>query len=226
MRKALLLIIIAACAATAQEGWVIPFAVGYRPDIAGFNAEFAAHDLPEAAVNHYGWGIEIRSLVGNLLVGPLYMRAWDDAETEEFHLRTDASAVLGEVGYKIAPLSFLTLVPMVGVGGLSQTFSIRSLTGDIGLDSLLRAPAQNAAIQSGMKLAGMAALELGLAATIGDARYGLALRGGYIYSPADPGWHLSNGSRIAGAPDGHLGGPFASLGLMLLPAAQTQSTGP
>lgn len=227
MRRIIPLIALFLCAAAvAQESWLVPFAVRYQPDITGFNAAFASHGLPEARTRHYGWGIELRSLVGSLLVGPMYLRAWDDVENEDYHLRTDASAVLVEAGVKIAPLSFLTIVPGVGIGGLSQSFSIRSMSGDVSLDSLLVDPGRNATVQTGMKLAGMASLELGLATNVGEARYGLALRGGYLYSPLSPGWHLSNGARVLSPPDARVGGPFFTLGILLMPAVQTQTSRP
>ncbi len=90
--------------------------------------------------------------------------------------RTESSGIFGEVGFKIAPFSFLTIVPMVGVGGLTQTFNIRARSQDVNFDSLLIAPGQNASITSGMKLAGLAALELGLTATTTSGSYGVALR--------------------------------------------------
>ncbi len=222
MRRIVWLLLLAAfTAASAQEGWLVPFAAAYQPDIGGFNSRFADHNLPQANSRHYGWGIEIRSLVNNLLVGPMFFRTWDDVENDGFHLRTEASAILGQVGMKITPFDFLSIVPMVGAGGLSQSFSIRARTEDLSLEELLSAPGQTATISSGMKLAGIAALEIGLSANTSSGRYGLALRAGYLYSPLSIAWHLSNGAEVTDTPAAKLAGPFFSVGLLILPAPQT-----
>lgn len=212
-------------AATAQEGWLVPFAAAYQPDVGGFNSAFSRYDLPEARTRHYGWGVELRSLVGGgFLVGPMFLRTWDDIENDSFQLRTDATAILGEVGFRIAPFDFLTIVPMVGAGGLTETYSIRARNPDMSLEELIRSPGQNATISSGMKLAGMAALEIGLSAGTTSGRYGLAVRAGYLYSPFTADWHLSSGARVTGVPTNRVGGPFFSAGILLLPAAQTTTT--
>ena len=229
MRKLLLLaaICLAVVGAHAQdspEGWVVPFAAAYQPNVSGFNAAFDAKGLPEARTRHFGWGVEVRSLVSGLLIGPLFFRTWDDVETDSWQLRTDATGILGEVGYKISPLPMLTIVPMLGVGGLSESFNLRRKSLDIEIGELLGNPGQSASIQSGMKLAGMAALELGLSASTGGGRYGMAARAGYLYSPMNVGWHLANGARILNPPGGNLGGPFFSLGVLIMPAAQTTTT--
>ena len=217
----------AATSAVAQEGWLVPFAAAYQPDIKGFNSAFAGNGLPEAGERQYGWGIELRSLVGSsFLVGPMFFRTWDDASNDSFQLNTTATAILGEVGFKIAPLDFLTIIPMVGLGAVNHSFNIRTRSEDITLDSLLSAPGRNASISSGMKFAGLAALELGLSVGTTTGHYGLALRGGYLYSPLSPGWRLSNGARLTGSPDSRLGGVFFSAGITLVPAAQTTTTGP
>lgn len=217
-------IVVLCLAAFGQEAWLVPFAAAYQPDVAGFNQAFAAHGLPRAGSRHFGWGIELRSLVSGLLVGPLYFRTWDDAETDSFELRTEASGLFAEVGLRLAPAPFLGVVPMVGVGGLSQSFDIRAKTGERKLEELLSSPGQRASILSGTKLAGLAALELNLSTGTGSGRYGVALRAGYLYSPLSVTWHLPNGSRVTDTPVNRLSGPFFSLGLLLLPAAETQTT--
>jgi len=224
MSRFILVLLAVVLSAQAQEGWVVPFAAAYHPDVSGFNAKFAAKGLPEARSRHFGWGIEVRSLTKNLLVGPMYMRAWDDMENARFQLRTETSVVLGEVGLKLSPVSFLTIVPMLGLGGMSQSFHLRAKTGDLPLDSLLLSPGQTADILSGMNFAGMAALELGLAANTGGGRYGVALRGGYLYSPLNLSWHLANGAKLTGTPDSKLGGLFVTVGVLIMPAAQTTET--
>ena len=224
-KNIIILCLLLAAAAGAQEGWLVPFAAAYQPDVSGFNGLFRQNDLPEARARHYGWGVELRSLVGSgFLVGPLFFRTWDDVENDSFQLRTDATAILGEVGFRIAPFDFLTIVPMVGAGGLAENFNIRTKSPDMNLEELLRSPGQNATVSSGMKLAGMAALEIGLSVGTTSGRYGLAARAGYLYSPLTVDWHLSNGARVTGAPTRHVGGPFFSLGILLLPAAQSTST--
>ena len=220
----LVLLLLTAGAAHAQEGWLIPFAAAYQPDLTGFRGKFAEHDLPAPGDRQYGWGIELRSYANGFLAGPLYFRTWDDVETDEYQLRTESSGIFGEVGFKLAPFSFLTIVPMVGIGGLSQTFNIRARSEDVNFDSLLIAPGRNAIITSGMKPTGLAALELGLTATTTSGSYGVALRAGYLYSPFDPDWHLSNGARVTGTPDARLRGPFFSVGFLIVPAPDVSSS--
>ena len=207
------------------EGWIIPFAVAYEPDmVAGFNSAFPA-EVPDVRARHFGWGLEFRTLVSGLLLGPMYMRTWDEVSDSALQVRTDASAILGELGLKIAPFSFLTIVPMVGVGGLSQSFSIRDQSGDVALPDLLNGQGRTVTLSPGMKLAGLAALELGFAVNTSSGRYGLALRGGYIYSPFNLTWRLANGSRLTEVPRTHLGGPFVTLGINIMPAAVANDAG-
>jgi hypothetical protein len=211
----------------SPEGWLVAFAAAYQPDVSGFNAKFSQYGIPEARVRHYGWGIEVRSLVSGFLIGPLFFRTWDDTDNGSFQLRTDATGIFGEAGLKLAPAKFLTFVPMLGLGGLSQSFNIRpEKTDNLKLDSLLMSPGRTATISPGMKLAGLAALELDLTAGTNTGRYGVALRAGYMYSPFALNWHLSNGADIVDAPATHIGGPFFSAGILLLPAAQTAGSQP
>jgi hypothetical protein len=208
----------------SPEAWLIPFAAAYQPQVSGFNSVFAGHRMPEARSRHFGWGMELRSLTGSFLIGPLFFKTWDDVEDNNYQLRTDATGIFGEVGLKLAPFSFLTIVPMLGVGGLSQSFSIRAKTGSISLDSLLGIGAPQAvSFTPGMKLAGLGALELALAVNTKAGRFGIALRGGYLYSPFKPTWRISNGAEVTGVPDSRLGGPFFSAGVLMMPQAQTVS---
>ncbi len=208
----------------SPEAWLIPFAAAYQPSVSGFNAKFAEHGMPEARSRHFGWGLELRSLTGSFLVGPLFFRTLDDVENDSFQLRTDATGIFGELGVKLTPASFLTIVPLIGLGGLSQSFGLRGKTGGIGFDTLFGSAPENVSLASGMKIAGMGALELGLIATTKAGRFGIALRGGYLYSPFNPTWHLANGAGVSGTPDMHIGGPFFSAGLLLMPAAQAATT--
>jgi hypothetical protein len=212
-----------ALASDSPEAWLIPFAAAYQPPVSGFNAAFADNDMPTARSRHFGWGIELRSLTGSFLVGPLFFRTWDDVENSSYQLRTDATGIFGEVGVKLSPASFLTIVPMLGVGGLSQSFSIREKTGEMTLDSLLGYPGRSVSLTTGMKLAGMGALELGFTANSKAGGIGVALRGGYLYAPFSPTWHVVNGAVVSNAPNDHLGGWFFSVGLLLMPQAQTAS---
>jgi hypothetical protein len=225
MRITLIVLLLAALAPAraqdAPEAWLIPFAAAYQPSVSGFNAKFAEHGMPEARSRHFGWGLELRSLTGSFLIGPLFFRTLDDVENDSLQLRTDATGIFGELGVKLAPAKFLTIVPLLGLGGLSQSFSLREKTGSIGFDTLFGSAPENLSLSPGMKLAGMGALELGLIATTKAGRFGIALRGGYLYSPFNPTWHLSNGAEVSDAPDAHLGGPFFSVGLLLMPEAQT-----
>ena len=213
-----------AAAQDAPEGWLVPFAAAFQPPVAGFNSAFAAHGMPQARTRHFGWGAELRTLAGGFLVGPMFFRTWDDVENDSWLLRTDATGIFGEAGLKIAPFRFLSIVPMLGVGGLSQGFSLRAKTGDTSLDSLLAAPGRAAAITPGMQLAGMATIELGLAFSTGAGKYGFNLRGGYLYSPFGANWHLANGARVTGTPRAHVGGPFFAVGILIIPEATSGST--
>jgi hypothetical protein len=214
-----------ALAADSPEAWLIPFAAAYQPPVSGFNTAFAYNGMPTARSRHFGWGLELRTVTGSFLVGPLYFKTWDDVEdnSHHYHLRTDATGIFGETGVKLAPVSFLTIVPMLGVGGLSQSFGLREKTDNIGFDTLFGNVPENLSLTTGMKLAGMGALELGLVANSTSGRIGIALRGGYLYSPFSPSWRIVNGAAVADAPGDHLGGWFFSVGLLLMPQAQTAS---
>ena len=230
MRITLMVLFLAVLAAVparadnSPEAWLIPFAAAYQPSVSGFNAKFAANGLPEARSRHFGWGLELRSLTGSFLVGPMFFKTQDDVESDAYQLRTDATGIFGEVGVKLAPASFLTIVPLLGLGGLSQSFGLREKTGSVGFDSLFGNAPENVSLTPGMRIAGMGALELGLVATTAAGRFGIALRGGYLYSPFNPVWRLANGAEVTDAPDMHLGGPFFSVGLLLMPAAQAATT--
>jgi hypothetical protein len=227
MRIILIVFVLAAAApALAQdspEAWLIPFAAAYQPTVGWFNDEFAnpEHNLPAVRTRHYGWGLELRSLSGSFLFGPLLLRTWDDVDNDSYQLRTDATGIFGELGVKLAPASFLTIVPMLGVGGLSQSFNIRAKSDRVDFPELLEGAPSVISFSPGMKLAGLGALELGLIANTQAGRFGLAFRGGYIYSPLSLTWRLSNGAQVIGVPDSRLGGPFFSVGLLLMPEAQT-----
>jgi hypothetical protein len=232
MRITLILVLLATAlptlAADSPEAWLIPFAAAYQPPVGGFNAVFAKPEfgMPQARSRHFGWGIELRTLTGSsVLVGPLFFKTWDDVDNGSYRLRTDATGIFGEAGLRLAPFSFLSIVPMLGVGGLSQSFSLREqVAGDsINIDTLFSDVHGNLSLGSGTKLAGMAALEIGLAASSSSGRIGVALRGGYLYSPFRPVWRVANGARITGVPADYLGGWFFSVGLLLMPQAQTTS---
>jgi len=229
---ALIVAALACCAGAARaeespEGWLIPFACAFEPDIAGINSIFARHNLPQAGSRLYGWGCEIRSLTGrNLLFGPLFFTTWNEAGNDSFQLRSDVLGLMAEAGLKLQLLDFLTVVPMLGLGGVRESFTLRKRTGPVNIDSLLAAPGQNATISPGFKATGLAALELGLAFNTQAGRFGLALRGGYVYSPLELVWRLANGSEVTGVPRSLIRGPFYSVGILLLPAAQTTQTYP
>jgi len=209
-------------AADSPEAWLIPFAAAYQPPVS-FNSAFASYGMPAARSRHFGWGLELRSLTGSFLVGPLFFKTWDDVENDSFRLRTDATGIFGEMGMKLAPASFLTIVPLLGVGGLSQSFGLREKTGDIGFDTLFGNIPGKVSLSTGMKLAGMAALEIGFIADSTTGRIGIALRGGYLYSPFTPTWRLANGAAVSAAPNDKLGGLFFSAGLLFMPQAETAS---
>lgn len=221
----LLLTITGVTTLTAQEGWLIPFAAAFEPDVAGFNASFERHGLPRANARHYGWGAEIRTLVGGLPVGAMFFRTWDDVTSDLYHVRTSAGGVFGNLGLQLAPTGYLMVIPMLGVGGMSQSIrlssSLRRGSPDVDFEELLSDPYRAASFSSGVKLTGLAALELGLLAGTVSGRYGLALRAGYLHSPFPVTWQLSNGARIKNAPEFRFGGPFFSVGLVIAPAPQT-----
>ena len=221
------LLLAAAVPAPAQnnaEAWLIPFAAAYQPQVDGFNAVFAKHGMPTAGSRQLGWGLELRTLTGGFLVGPLFFKTWNDAANSSYELRTDATGIFGEFGIKIAPFNFLAIVPQLGVGGLNQSFTLRAKGNSISLDSLLGVAAPQAVnLSPGMKVAGFGALELGFIANTRAGGFGLALRAGYMYSPFNLTWHIANGANVTDAPPTHLGGPLFSLGLVLMPSAQTTS---
>lgn len=199
----------------------MPFACAYHPDIAGFNSIFAQHGLPQANARHYGWGLELRSLLGtNFLVGPMFFRTWDDVDNERFKLRTDATGVFGEIGLRLPVFNFLTIVPMVGLGGVQPKFQILKKTGDLPVDSLLTDPGKSSTITPGMKLTGIALMEIDLLVPTDAGRYGIGLRGGYLYSPFPLEWRLSNGALITDTPNSRLRGPWFSIGITLVPAPE------
>jgi len=120
-------------------------------------------------------------------------------------------------------LNFLTIVPLVGIGGVQPSFQIRKHTGDLTLDELLSAPSNIATISPGMKITGLGALELNLLLPTNTGSYGISLRGGYLYSPFTLDWRLANGARVTNTPDIKIKGPWFSLGLTLIPAPEVQS---
>lgn len=215
-------------AQSQPEGWVLPFGLAYQPDVGDFNQVFRRHNLPEARTRHYGWGIEMRSLVNGFLVGPMFFRTWDDVHSDSFQLRTEATGIFGELGYKVAPSKFLTIVPMFGLGTLNQSFTFRQRTGAMPFDTLLERNNMTrvVSISHGMKFTGLAALELTLLASTKTGRYGLALRGGYLYSPLSLTWQQSNGSPVSGAPESRISGPFFSAGIVLMPEPETEASYP
>lgn len=216
-----ILVLILPLFAQEPEGWLVPFACGYQPDGAGFNRLFRQYGLPVARERHYGWGMEIRSLVGkNLLIGPMYFRVWDDVANDSFQLRSEAFGIFGKLGLKLPLFQFLTVVPLVGVGGVQPAFRIREVTGDLSIDTLLRSPGKNVSLSPGMKITGLAALELDLMARTKAGTYGIALSGGYLYSPFSLSWRLDNGSQVTGTPDTKIGGPWFSVGVTVIPAPE------
>jgi hypothetical protein len=190
------------------------------------NSRFAAGSIPQLSERQFGWGIELRTLVSGILFGPLYMRSWAEASDSSYGVRTDATSLFGTAGIKIAPFPFFTIVPSIGVGGLNQSYSIHERSGDVALPDLLGDPGRTVTFSPGMRLAGLAALELCLSVNTTAGRYGLALRGGYVYSPFNLTWRLGSGSRLTDVPATHLGGPFVSAGIALMPAPVTESRSP
>lgn len=216
--------------AAAQEAWLIPYAFAWQPPVTGFNAAFAAAypgHAPAARARHFGWGIDLRSHIGgNFLFGPMFFTTTDRVETDSFKLSTGSTGLFGQLAYRIGIADVVTIVPMVGVGGLDQRWHLRRATGEMSLEELLHSRESQIDIVTKMKLTGLAALELGFAANTKAGRFGIALRGGYLYSPFEPDWRTGSGDRITGTPDVKLAGPFASVGLMLLPAAEVSSSTP
>jgi len=207
--------------AQAPEGWLVPFACAFQPDIADFNNAFLQKGLPSAEERHFGWGIELRSGIGGgFLAGPMFFRTYNDGENDRFHLRTEHTGIMAELGYKLPLFKFFTIVPLIGLGGVQPGFHIREKTGAISLDSLLQAPGNTAVLSPGMKITVLGALELHLLIPTNTGSYGLGLRGGYLYSPFRLDWHLANGSRITGTPDSKIQGLWFSVGITLIPAPE------
>ncbi len=208
-------------AVAAPEAWLVPFACAYQPDIAEFNRRFASYGIPAASLRHYGWGVEIRSVVGNnFLVGPMLFRTRDVVANETIQLRTETNAIFALAGWKLPLFRFLTIVPIVGLGGVQPVFQITEKTGDIPLESLLTAPGKIATLSPGFKPTGIAALELNLLVPTGSGNYGISLRGGYLYSPFPLNWRLPSGARVTSTPDTKIRGPWFSAGITLIPAAE------
>jgi len=223
------LAVLTATVAPAQEAWIIPFAAATRPDLAGFNAAFAAESIPQSAATHGGWGMELRWRMGGFLAGPMFLRTWDEAANDSFQLRTDETGIFFNLGPSLQVLRSLTIVPMVGIGGLNHSFAVRQKTGAQEFGELFDQPpwpGSSITMSPGMKLTGLAALELNLSLSTGSGRYGLELRGGYMYSPFALQWHLSNGAEVMNAPEMHAGGPFASVGIVLMPEPEVSSISP
>ncbi len=223
MRHSIIILTLISSISLAQEpeAWLIPFSCIYQPDLRGFNERFAALELPTTGEQLYGWGIELRSGVGkHILFGPLYFRTRNRSENEKISLHTETWGVLGELGIKIPLFKFLTLVPIVGIGGVQPGFQIRQKTGDLKFDSLLTAPGKIAILSPGLKPAGMGALEINLFLPTTTGSYGLSLRAGYLYSPFNLDWRLANGARIIDPPDSKIKGPWFSLGIALVPAPE------
>ncbi|MGQ9678601.1 MAG: hypothetical protein ACUVUD_04895 [bacterium] len=223
MRRILILLFLFAICLWAQEaeGWLVLFGCGFQPDLARFNEVFAQHGLPVAQERHYGWGIELRSGVGGgFLLAPMFFRTCNDVATDEFFLRTEHTGIMGELGYKLSLFKFLAVVPLVAVGGVQPRYRIQQKTGEVSLDSLLNAPGNTAMLSPGMKLTGLGALELNLLLPTKTGRYGLSLRGGYLYSPFRLDWRTANGARVTGTPASKIQGPWFSVGLTLIPAPE------
>lgn len=207
--------------AQEAEGWLVPFSCGFQPDLTRFNEVFARHGLPVAQERHYGWGIELRSGVGGgFLLGPMFFRTWNDVATDEFSLRTEHFGIMGELGYKLPLFKFLTVVPLLALGGVQPRFHIQKKTGEVALDSLLNAPGNTAMLSPGMRLTGLGALELNLLLPTKTGRYGFSLRGGYLYSPFRLDWRTANGARVTGTPDSKIQGPWFSVGISLIPSPE------
>jgi hypothetical protein len=207
--------------AQEPEGWLVPFGCAFEHDIREFNSVFAGHNLPEVNRRLYGWGLELRSLVSkNILLGPLYFRTKDQVSNNSFQIYTETWGIMGELGLKLPILSVITVVPMIGVGGVQPAFQIRQVSGDVPFDTLLESPGRIASISPGIKLAGLAALELGVLIPTKAGKYGLSLRGGYLYSPFALDWRLANGARVTQTPDSRIRGFWGSVGISIVPAPE------
>lgn len=216
-----LLVMLVFGSAPGQEGWLIPFGCAFEHDIKGFNEAFIQHHLPPVSKRLYGWGLELRSpLGGNILFGPLYFRTKDRVQDSAFQLYTETWGFMGEVGFQMPVFRFLSIVPMLGIGGVQPSFHLRKISEDIEFDSLLLAPGRIATISPGTKLTGLAAIELGLMLPSKAGRYGLGLRGGYLYSPFNLDWHLADGARVTKTPKAGLRGLWVSLGIIIIPAPE------
>lgn len=210
--------------AEEPEAWLVPFGCAFEHDISGFNQVFAQNNLPQFSRRLYGWGVELRSLAGkSILVGPMYFRVEEQIKNDSFQLRTENWGMMGEVGLKLSVFRLFTVVPMVGLGGVQPVFQVRQLKGDVELDSLLRAPGRMTTFSPGIKPAGLAALEVSLNLPTRTGRYGVALRGGYLYSPFPLEWRLPDGSRVLGTPETKIRGPWFSVGITIIPAPEVET---
>lgn len=210
--------------AQEPEAWLVPFGCAFEHDIQEFNQVFVRNNLPEFSRRIYGWGVELRSLAGgNILIGPMYFRVQEQVRNDSFQLRTETWSIMGEAGLKLPIFGFMTVTPMIGLGGVQPAFQVKQLKGDVELDSLLKAPGRMASFSPGIKLAGLAALEISLNLPTKAGKYGVALRGGYLYSPFALRWCLPDGSEVRGAPDSRIRGFWVSAGLTLIPAPEVET---
>jgi hypothetical protein len=220
----LMLMLLVPGQAQEPEGWLIPFGCAFEHDIAGFNAKFAEHNLPLVNKRLYGWGLELRSLVSkNILFGPLYFRTKDRVSNDSFQIYTETWGIMGEAGFKVPVFNFLNIIPMVGIGAVQPAFQFRQVSGDVQFDTLLRSSGGSVSISPGLKPAGLAALELAFTLPTQAGRYGLAVRAGYLYSPFELNWHLSNGRSVLGTPNSRIQGYWGSLGITIIPAPEVRT---
>ncbi len=210
--------------AQEPEAWLVPFGCAFEHDIQGFNQVFVRNNLPEFSRRIYGWGVELRSLAGgNILIGPMYFRVQEQVRNDSFQLRTETWGIMGEAGLKLPIFGFITVTPMIGLGGVQPAFQLKQLKGDVELDSLLRVPGRMASFSPGIKPAGLAALELSLNLPTKAGKYGVALRGGYLYSPFALRWCLPDGSEVLGTPDSRIRGFWVSAGFTIIPAPEVET---
>jgi opacity protein-like surface antigen len=111
------------------------------------------------------------------------------------------------VGYQFRPSDRLAVYPQVGVGGGGLSLEIGS-AGAERFDDVLGDPNREASLEKGSVLLSLGGgLEYRFSAHDEPGGFQIGLRAGYLLSPYDTDWTLSE-DRLSGGPDAAFSGPF------------------
>ena len=139
-----------------------------------------------------GWG-------GSQTVGSDSLRASIEIAGGEFDL-----------GYQVYSLKHLLIAPMLGIGGGGYTIELQDTTGlPVSFHQLLQHPGRTSTVSfSGLTLTPQ------LMITVPITFVGVQLRGGYCYTPVNPGWELAGGGKLSSGPAIAKGMPFVTLNVV------------